>query len=85
MAVRSHGARRVSETFPENSASPGVRDLLAKVRENARARLVERLVALSPEKPGNAGVVLFRRFARDLTDRQLADWHVLLDHQEGPQ
>ena len=75
----------MSETYPENSAGPGVRDLLAKVRENARASLVARLVGIAPEKPGNAGVVLFRRFARDLTDRQLADWHVLLDHQEGPQ
>jgi hypothetical protein len=76
----------VSETAPENQAGPGVRDLLATTRDKARRELAARLAmtaALLGRPPGNAEVVQYNLFARGLSDTQLADWHVLLDHQEG--
>lgn len=64
-------------------ASKDIRDILAAAREGSRAALVQRLAARADRPPGNTGMVQFSLFARDLSDRQIADWHVLLDHQES--
>jgi hypothetical protein len=76
----------MSETAPENQAGRGVRDLLATTRDRARRDLAARLAmtaALLGHPPGNAELVQYNLFTRGLSDAQLADWHTLLDHQDG--
>ena len=56
--------------------------LLADIREQARKTLAGRLIARIPQAERSQLVAAVTRHVRDLNEAQIANWHVLLDHQE---
>lgn len=57
--------------------------LLADIREQARKALASRLIARIPQAERSQLVAAVTRHCRDLNETQIAQWHVLLDHQEA--
>ena len=57
-------------------------DLLTDVREGSRKALASRLLAHAHPDVRNQLLAAVTQHVRGLNDRQLTDWHILLDHQE---